>query len=116
MKVFFACCILFFTNAACLGQTISGYVTEASSGEHLIGATIFLPKKNQGTTTNSYGYYSLNVKSDSVKVIFSYVGFNSGMINLKITRDTVLNIALENSRMIDEVIIKGERVTSVENT
>ena len=37
--------------------TVSGYVSEAGSGERLIGATVFIPGRNIGTTTNAYGFF-----------------------------------------------------------
>ena len=58
--------------------TINGYVTDAQSGEKLIGATVYLPQLNKGTATNSYGFYSFTVLStDSLRVVYSYVGLRS---------------------------------------
>jgi len=39
--------------------TVHGLVTDANSGERLIGATIFIPNTNFYTISNSYGFYSL---------------------------------------------------------
>ena len=38
-------------------HTISGTVTDVSSGETLIGATIFDSISGKGTTTNAYGFF-----------------------------------------------------------
>ena len=43
--------------------TISGYVTDAASGERLIGATVYDTISHQGTVTNTAGFYTLTVKS-----------------------------------------------------
>ena len=44
-------------------HTLSGYVTDAKSGEALIGVKVFIPEINKGAITNTYGFYSLTVKS-----------------------------------------------------
>ena len=36
-------------------QTVSGTVTDASTGETLIGATVLDPSSGKGTVTNAYG-------------------------------------------------------------
>ena len=41
--------------------TISGYVTDGTSSETLIGTNIFESHQNQGTTTNPYGFYSITL-------------------------------------------------------
>lgn len=41
--------------------TISGYVTDGTSAETLIGANILESRHKQGTTTNPYGFYSITL-------------------------------------------------------
>ena len=70
-------CILSTTALAQNAEiTISGKMTEAESGETLIGATVAVPSLNAGTTTNAYGFYSLSIPQgdEEVTIIFSYVG------------------------------------------
>ncbi len=57
--------------------TISGTITDQASGEALIGATIYDYVSGKGTTANNYGFYSLTLPSDSVKLRYSYVGFQN---------------------------------------
>jgi hypothetical protein len=38
--------------------TISGYVKDVSTGETMIGATVYVKETQKGTTTNVYGFYS----------------------------------------------------------
>ena len=42
--------------------TLNGYVNDAETGEVLIGATVYVNELNSGTTTNSYGFYSLTLE------------------------------------------------------
>ena len=43
---------------------ISGQITDTSNGELLIGANIFSATLNQGSSSNNYGFYSLNLLMD----------------------------------------------------
>ena len=50
--------------------TVSGTVTDARTGETLIGATVLDTRSGKGTVTNVYGHYSLTLKRDSVDLKF----------------------------------------------
>ena len=39
--------------------TVSGYVSDAATGERLAGATVFLPEHERGAACNDYGFFSL---------------------------------------------------------
>ena len=41
--------------------TISGYVSDKDNGEMLVGVTIYVNNLKTGTSTNSYGFYSLTI-------------------------------------------------------
>ncbi|HOO11238.1 MAG TPA: carboxypeptidase-like regulatory domain-containing protein, partial [Cyclobacteriaceae bacterium] len=41
--------------------TINGYVRDASNGEALIGATVYVKEINNGVVTNVYGFYSITL-------------------------------------------------------
>jgi hypothetical protein len=88
--------------------TVSGRVTDASSGETLIGATILSPSTQQGTTTNEYGFYSLSLPAnDSATLIFSYVGFQNSERTLLLTEDLTINVELGEGIELEEVVIKA---------
>src|SRR5690554_423037 len=74
-----AFCNLFFlfAEAQTTTYTISGTITDENSGEALIGATVYDYISGKGTTANNYGFYSLTLPSDSVKLRYSYVGFQN---------------------------------------
>ena len=79
--------------------TISGYVTDAASGERLIGATVYDTVSHQGTVTNTAGFYTLTVKNEKtlkaplsppmeggrtgVVLIASYVGYEPSAISIQ---------------------------------
>ncbi|MEY4647203.1 MAG: hypothetical protein RIQ98_1039, partial [Bacteroidota bacterium] len=55
--------------------TISGYVKDASNGEGLIGASIYIKELKVGNVTNTYGFYSLSVQPGEFTLVFSSSGF-----------------------------------------
>jgi len=58
-------------------HTLSGYVYEKGSMETLPGVTIYLPYYNISTYSNGYGFYSVTYPAtDSVTVLYSYMGFS----------------------------------------
>jgi outer membrane cobalamin receptor len=76
--------------------TISGYVYDDITGEKLIGVTIYNYYNLVGTHTNQDGFYSLTLASDSVKLIYSLVGYKSGMLRVALNENINRNIVLEN--------------------
>ncbi|MDX5347038.1 MAG: TonB-dependent receptor [Hymenobacteraceae bacterium] len=86
-------------------HTISGYIKEEGSGETLIGVTVFVPELQMGTTSNSYGFYSLTLPEDSVQVVYSYVGFKQKTVALFLDRNQTQNIALSAQAVLQEVEI-----------
>ncbi|MBT3611931.1 MAG: TonB-dependent receptor [Flavobacteriales bacterium] len=91
--------------------TISGYVQDESSGENLIGVSIYDQKSYKGTSSNQYGFYSLTIEEGDYIIIYSFIGYKSITKNIKLNKDFRLNIALANNAILtEEVIITGERL------
>ena len=45
-------------------HTISGYIQDESSGENLIGVSIYDKENYKGTASNQYGFYSLSIEEE----------------------------------------------------
>ncbi len=90
-------------------KTLSGYVTDAVSGEQLPGVTLAVPALQQGTVTNNYGFYSLTVASDSFRLRVQYMGYDPLDTVMLLTQGKQLNFALAPaSRQLDVVTISGK--------
>ena len=85
-------------------KIVSGKVTDAASGKPLSGATVSVKGTNNSTTTNVDGFFSINVKDNSVTLVFTYVGYTSKEVPVggNSTLDVALNIA---SAQLAEVVI-----------
>ncbi|MBR5100987.1 MAG: TonB-dependent receptor plug domain-containing protein [Bacteroidales bacterium] len=84
-------------NAAAQKVTVSGYMTDAASGESLISAALVERLSGQGTVTNNYGYYTLTLPAGNVSFEYSYVGYEPVNMSFRLTRDTVIHVALQPS-------------------
>ena len=98
--------------------TLSGFLTDKSSGEVLIGANIYIQGTTVGTMTNGYGFYSLTLGSADYPVVFSYVGYKEVVKRVNMTEDTRLSGEMEEEkREIREVeIIAEERSSELRNS
>lgn len=96
--------------------TISGYVTEKNSGERLTGATVYIPGSKLGTTTNNFGFYSLTLPADSVQLRVAYVGYTPWSTVLHLKSNISLNIELQPSAEMKEVVITDKKNAIHERT
>ncbi|MDF1697363.1 MAG: TonB-dependent receptor [Saprospiraceae bacterium] len=94
--------------------TISGYVEDASSGEKLIGANLIDLNSGEGTITNTFGYFSLTLPKDSVRLAITYIGYQSGLKELFLEEDTQIEIALSDNVELQEVVITAKQTELIE--
>lgn len=90
---------------------LSGRVTDASTGEPLVGATIYSSTRRTGTSTNASGQYKLTLPSNrNLEISFSYVGYTSQHQTIVMINDTELNIKLrQDTRNLSGVEVVGNR-------
>ena len=86
---------------------VSGTVIDARSKETLINATVYDLVQQIGTTTNAHGGYSLSFPVQNVSLTVSFVGYKPWHASFQLTRDTVVQVALEPQEALQEVVIKG---------
>ncbi len=101
----------FSINIFAQKYTVSGYITDESNGESLIGATVYTKENlKNSTSTNQYGYFSMSLEKGNYTVIISYVGFNNDTIPVILDKNAKINSSLV-SRIITkkEVVITGEK-------
>lgn len=101
--------LLFQQVTAQTKYTLSGYMKDASNGEALVGATIYLKETGGGTTTNAYGFYSITVTAGSYTVEYSFIGYDK--IVKQVTLDKNIHTDIElvtGSEQLQEVEITAE--------
>lgn len=104
---------LIYTSLPLNAQNVvlSGRVTDSTTGEPLIGASVYNSQRRSGTTTNSMGYYSLTLPSQrQLELTFSYVGYSSETQTMTLKADSLLNIKLRQGEYIlNEVQVYGTK-------
>lgn len=91
--------------------TISGYISEKNSGERLLGAVIIVPDKNIGTTSNTYGFYSITLPDTmrEVTMRISYVGYTPIVKTFAGDKDIHIDVELEQTNAMEEVVITSQK-------
>ncbi len=74
--------------------TISGYVSDARTGERLIGVHVSETGTGQVVTTNTFGFYALNTRASVVALQTSYLGYSSQKVYISLHKDTLINLQL----------------------
>lgn len=110
-----------FIGAVCFAQqpgrvTVSGLITDAASGETLIGAGAIAG--NDGAESNNFGFYSLTVprSADTVVVTYSYVGYEPQIHRFQAQKDTVLNIRLVSGAALSEAVVTAQQESGISAT
>ena len=94
------CCSVGFLQAQ---RTISGKVTDATTGEPLIGATVLVQDFAEGSSTNVDGSYSLELPEGATVLVFSYVGYLTQ--DITVGAENVINVTLSEGISVNEVVV-----------
>ncbi len=111
--------LFFYKGFSQTKHTISGYIKDASNGEALIGATVYIRENATGTTANAYGFYSITLPSGKYKIDFSFVGYEQMEKEFSLDEDIKFDVELKESvAELQEVVVnaKGDPLTKVQST
>ena len=109
--IFFVLFLLLKVNAQ---NQVKGKVKDKNN-QPLIGATVFLPELNKGTTTNQSGEYLIsNIPGGKMKIQFSYIGYNTEIKTIEISQGkNMIEVSLSPAVIeSQEVVITGGYVSS----
>jgi hypothetical protein len=89
---------------------VSGLVKDKTTGEPLIGTSIIVGQNSKGTSSDSYGFYSLEITSQpNVILKASYVGYKPFQYKIESTGDLRYDILLEPGVEIGEVTVNAQK-------
>jgi hypothetical protein len=117
-RIFLLCILLLFSlNFFAQSFTISGYVYDAITGETLIGTNVYEKEGLKGTTTNTYGFFSLTLPEGEYDFRVAFLGYQAYEEKISLQRNVSKKIELKlNSILFKEVVIEAERRSNVEST
>jgi TonB-dependent starch-binding outer membrane protein SusC len=92
--------------------TLSGTVTDSSTGESLVGVTVKLDDSFRGTSTDVDGVFSLELSKEELQdgsLIFSFIGYKSYRLPLQPDIESPLKIQLEPDFVRGEdIVVTGQ--------
>lgn len=100
--------------------TIKGTVTDAESGETLIGVNVIIQNPFMGSNTDLNGHYEIShIAPGKYDIQFSYVSYAPQTIEgveVLPGKELVLNVRMVPESMgLDEVVIKARKIDNTEN-
>ncbi|WP_271782093.1 TonB-dependent receptor [Aquimarina algiphila] len=102
-------CFFYLGSYAQEKFTISGYVKNNNSGEKLLGVNIIIDNA-YGTTTNDYGFYSINLEKGNHQVEISYLGYKTIRKEIFIDANKKIDFDLaEELAELDEIVISSNK-------
>jgi len=99
-------CFFFFINTV-FAQTITvkGRITDATTGETLIGVSVAVKGTTNGTQTDANGAYSLAAPSNAT-LVFSYIGYATQ--NIAVNGSATINVLLQTANNeLQQVVVIG---------
>src|SRR5690606_19460220 len=96
--------MVFATGTATAQNQVSGRVTEAGTGNAIVGGTVQVKGTNRGAITDLDGSYAIEVPGAQAVLVFSYIGFVAQEIT--VANRSVVDVSLEASaEELTEVIV-----------
>jgi hypothetical protein len=97
--------------------TVAGYITDASSGEHVVGASIYIEKPYIGVSSDQYGYYSLNLPKGKYILNIQSIGMRDMRRQIVVYGQGKMNIELQPQVMtLKNVIVSAQKMSNVRST
>lgn len=105
MKRFTLLIISILTLTPIFGRDITGVVTDASTGETLIGATVYVEQSpKSGATTGLDGTFKLSVNVSAPTLVCSYLGYETQVIKSPIPAYLQIKMK-ESAAELSEVVV-----------
>ncbi len=109
-KILSALCFLVLTSGLySQTHTISGYITDGKTNETMMNNSVYESNSRKGTVSNTYGFYSLTLPEAEVDIQFSYVGYQTEQRRFFLSKDTMINIRLNEVTELSEITVTANR-------
>lgn len=97
--------LVLFGSIAYGQRVVTGRVTDAETGEALIGASIVVPGTTTGIATNNQGEFSLRVPETATQLRVTYTGYAATDVAIDVTG--AMEIRLQPNAAVSEVLVIG---------
>lgn len=106
IKTIILCGIMSLVGLTASAQKIEGVVTDATTNEPLIGASVYWLGTNVGIATDIEGKYGLHRVKGYDKLVATYVGYSNDTIEVA-QGVTKVDFALKSDTEIEAVVVEG---------
>ena len=90
--------------------TISGYIKDASNGESLIGATVYIEEVSGGAVSNVYGFYSITLPAGTYNFEYRYIGFDNQLKTIELNENVRLDVEMAiGAEQLEAVVVSAEK-------
>ena len=98
-------CFFFINAAIAQNKTVTGKVTDAGTGETLVGVSVAVKGTTNGTQTDVNGAFSIAAPSTAT-LVFSYIGYAT--LEVPINGQTTIDVKLQSqSNVLQQVVVVG---------
>ena len=95
---------------------LSGYVTNRDTGEPLEGALLYVEELKSGTTTDSAGYYEMDMRQGRYSISYQSIGLKESNRKIQLYAGGQVDVALGELVMnIEEVVVRAFKKDNVDN-
>jgi TonB-linked SusC/RagA family outer membrane protein len=108
-------CSFFFTFAYAQNATLKGKVTDATTGEALIGVSISVKGTENGTQTDVNGAFSLAAPSNGT-LVFSYLGYATQEVAVNGQNTINVKLLAKSNELLQVVVIGYGTQRKIDNT
>lgn len=98
---------------------VCGHITDASSGEVLIGSAVIVSRQGGipvGAVTNEYGFYTITIEEGEYLLEVSYLGYSTIKRSLTLKKDQTVNFVMTPDAEISEAAITSGRDAGIMST
>jgi hypothetical protein len=85
--------------------TISGFITDAKTGEALIGTNVLVKMLKVGCTSNMYGFYSMTLPVGDYTIYYSFLSYETRELVVKLDRNVRQNIELNSMALSGDTVV-----------
>lgn len=93
--------------------TVSGYITDAETGETLIGANVVIYGQNRGAATDRNGYFRIaGLSSGKYRLVISYIGYEKKELQITILNKSLIlkDISLHPKAIdVQDIVVTAKR-------
>ena len=98
-----------FILSFAFGGTVNGTVKNSANGKSIPNANIYIMETKQGTVTNPYGFFEIDLPNGSYTIQITNIGFKSYSSKITIIDQAIeLNVELESTILeFGEISVEG---------